>query len=333
MVNPKKILITGVAGFIGFHLAKYLIKKNYKVIGLDNLNNYYSPSLKKDRIKILKKISKKNFNFFKINISNHKSFYNLPKFEINYIFHLAAQAGVRYSLENPQKFIDSNITGFLNVINFAKTRKIKKIFCASSSSIYGLSNKFPYKENHNTDNVLQFYAVTKKTNELMSHVYSNLNNLSIICGRFFTVYGPMGRPDMAIYKFALNILNKKKIQIYNNGNHFRDFTYIDDLIIVLFKIMKKHLSIKKDKYFNILNISSGKRGNILKILKLLEFNLKKKAKVNLINKQKGDMLGTCGSTIKLKKFILYVPKISYKTGIFLFVNWLKKYHLKKYENK
>ena len=329
MVKSRKILITGVAGFIGFHLAKYLIKKNYKVIGLDNINNYYKINLKKDRIKILKKISKKNFYFFKVNISEYKNFSILSKFKIDYIFHLAAQAGVRYSLENPQKFIDSNVTGFLNVIKWAKTKKIGKIFCASSSSVYGSNKKIPFDEKDRTETMLQFYAVTKKTNELMARVYSNLDNLSIICGRFFTVYGPMGRPDMAIYKFALNILRNKTIQIYNQGNHFRDFTYIDDLVVILFRIMNRHLTIKDQKYFDIFNIASGRKGNIKKILELLELNLNKKAKINYISRQKGDMIGTCGNTNKLKKFIYKIPKTNYENGIRLFVKWFIQYYKKK----
>ena len=328
MTKPKKILITGVAGFIGFHLAKYLIKKKYQVIGLDNMNNYYDVSLKKNRINILKDLSKKNFLFFKLNICKYNNFSILHKFKIDYIFHLAAQAGVRYSLEQPQKFIDSNITGFLNIINFAKAQKINKIFYASSSSVYGSNKKIPFEEKDRTDNMLQFYAVTKKTNELMASTYSKLENLSIICGRFFTVYGPMGRPDMAVYKFALRILKKKTIQIYNKGNHFRDFTYIDDLVEVLYKIMNKHLSIRDRKYFNIFNISSGKKGNIEKILKLLEFNLNKKAKINYVNRQKGDMIGTLGSNKKLKKFITKIPITKYEKGIRLFTNWLLKYNKK-----
>ena len=329
MKKKRTILITGVAGFIGFHLARYLIKKKYKIIGLDNLNNYYDVKLKKDRIKILSTASKKNFKFFKLDVSKYKNFSILAKFNIDYIFHLAAQAGVRYSLKNPQKFIDSNVSGFLNVIKFAKEKKIPKMFCASSSSVYGSNNRVPYKEKDNTDSMLQFYAVTKKTNELMARVYSNLDNLSIICGRFFTVYGPMGRPDMAIYKFALSILKKKEVQIYNKGNHYRDFTYINDLIIVLFKIMRKHFIIKNKTYFDIFNISSGKKENILRILQLLEFNLDIKAKIKFIEKQKGDMLRTCGDNAKLKKFISYVPNTSYEKGVNLFIKWFKRYHLRK----
>ena len=328
MTKPKKILITGVAGFIGFHLAKYLIKKKYQVIGLDNINNYYSVSLKKKRIKILKNLSKKNFHFFKLNICKYNNFSILHKFKINYIFHLAAQAGVRYSLKKPQKFIDSNITGFLNIINFAKTQKISKFFFASSSSVYGSNKKFPFDEKDRTDDMMQFYAITKKTNELMASTYSNLENLSIIGGRFFTVYGPLGRPDMAVYKFALNILKKKTIEIYNKGNHFRDFTYIDVLVVILYKIMNKHLTIKDKKYFNIFNIASGRKGSIEKILKLLEINLNIKAKINYVSRQKGDMIGTLGSNKKLTKFISKIPATKYENGIRLFAKWLLKYNKK-----
>ena len=325
-MKKKTILITGVAGFIGFHLAKYLLNKNYSILGIDNMNNYYDTKLKKDRIKILSTFSKKKFTFHKFDIGKIENFSKISKLKIDYIFHLAAQAGVRYSLDNPQKFIDSNITGFLNIIKFAQKKNIKKFFCASSSSVYGSNTKIPFSENQFTDNMIQFYAFTKKTNELMAKVYSKLLNISIICGRFFTVYGPMGRPDMAIYKFALLINKKKTIEVYNHGNHFRDFTYIDDLVSVLFGIMQKHLKIKNSNYFDVFNISSGKKGNIKKILKLLELNLNMKTKIKYISRQRGDMVGTCGETKKLKKFISIIPKTSYANGIKMFSDWFKKYH-------
>ena len=320
------ILITGVGGFIGFHLANHLIKKNYNVVGIDNLNSYYDIKLKKNRIKILNNYPLKKFKFIKMDISKTRNFSKLEELSIGYVFHLAAQAGVRYSIEKPQKFIDSNITGYLNLIEFCNKKKIKKIFCASSSSVYGSNTNLPFSETHVTDNMIQFYAITKKTNEYMSKLYSKLLNISIICGRFFTVYGPMGRPDMAIYKFALKIKNKEIIEIYNHGRHFRDFTYIDDLVDILFKIMNRHLKIKSKNYFNVFNIASGKKGNIKKILKLLEINLQMKTKLSYVRRQEGDMIGTWGETKKLKKFIISLPRTSYTKGIKLFSNWFKEYY-------
>ena len=215
-----KILVTGCAGFIGYHLSKKLIKNpNYHVFGLDNLNNYYDVKLKRDRIVNLKK-TKNGFKFSKIDICNKNKlniFFKRHKF--NYVFHLAAQAGVRFSIQNPKTYFNTNISGFFNILECCKNHNIKHLIFASSSSVYGATNTFPLKENSDTDHPLSFYAATKKSNEVMAYAYSNIYNLPCTGLRFFTVYGPYGRPDMALFKFTKAILNNKKIELYNKGEH------------------------------------------------------------------------------------------------------------------
>ena len=224
----KKILITGCAGFIGYHLTKRL-SKNFKVVGIDNLNPYYDVRLKKDRLKDLNK--ERNFKFFKVDIESFnllKKIFKKNKF--NTVIHLAAQAGVRYSLVNPSRYINTNINGFFNVIENCKIFKVKNFLYASTSSVYGNQSKFPIEENFDTSSPIQLYAATKKSNELLAHCYSHLYKIKTIGLRFFTVYGPWGRPDMALFKFTNNILKNKTIEIFNYGTHTRDFTYIDDII-------------------------------------------------------------------------------------------------------
>ena len=227
------ILVTGCGGFIGFHLALYLLKKNFSVIGIDNLNNYYSKKLKIDRVKELKKFaSKKNkkFSFFKFDLSKNKKLQKIfQKKKINQVVHLAAQAGVRYSLIQPEKYFTNNLLSFFNILEACKDNKIKKLIFASSSSVYGNSKKFKFSEKDNTDYPIQFYAATKKSNEVMAHAYSSLYKLKCFGLRLFTVYGPWGRPDMSIFMFTKNILKNKKIKVFNKGKHSRDFTYVDDI--------------------------------------------------------------------------------------------------------
>ena len=235
----KKIqLVTGVAGFIGFSLALSLLKKKYKIIGIDNLNNYYDINLKKSRLKILKKF--KNFEFIKIDLKQYKDLNKIfIKKKINIVYHLAAQAGVRYSIEAPRAYINSNIIGFFNVLELCKTHRIKHLIYASSSSVYGANKNFPFSESDNCTHPIQLYAATKLSNESMAHSYSALYKLPTSGVRFFTVYGPWGRPDQALFLFTKNILENKKINLFNYGNHTRDFTYIDDVIEGLIKIGKK----------------------------------------------------------------------------------------------
>lgn len=320
----KKILITGCAGFIGFHIAKKFLNEKYKVCGIDNINNYYSVSLKKDRLKILRK--EKEFIFKKIDITNRTKIKNLLKNNrFDAVIHLAAQAGIRYSLKKPYHYIDSNLLGFSNILEEVKNSKIKNFFFASSSSVYGEKNKLPFQEKiSNTENPLQIYAATKKSNEILAKAYFNLYKFKIIGLRFFTVYGPYGRPDMAIFNFVNRILNKKIIYINNYGNHYRDFTHIDYVIETIFILVKKSIKIKKP-FFDIFNIGSSKPVKIMKLVRTLENILKSKTKIKFREKQKGDAHGTYSNTKKITNFTKVQNEIKLESGLIEFVNWYKSY--------
>ena len=321
-MKNKKYLITGSAGFIGFHLSKKLLSKGFIVVGVDNLNNYYDQNLKKDRNKILKKF--KNYKFNKIDIKSYKkleSVFKKNKFEG--IINLAAQAGVRYSLINPKSYIDNNIIGFFNVIDLTRKYRIKNIIYASTSSIYGSQSKFPIKENFDTNNPTQLYAATKKSNEVIAASYNKLYNINTIGLRFFTVYGPWGRPDMAPIKFAKNISRGKPIKVFNKGNHFRDFTFVDDIVDGVFRIIIKKKKVYKNKIYNIGN---GKKVSLFNFIKLIEKNLKKKAKKKFLPLQKGDVIKTHSSTKLLKKDYGYVSKTSVREGVKKFINWYLSYY-------
>ncbi len=315
-------LITGSAGFIGFHLAKKLSKK-YKVIGIDNHNSYYSKKIKADRVKLLKK--NKNYIHIKLDLKNKNKFDKVcKKFKVNFIIHLAAQAGVRYSLQNPEAYIKNNINYFFNVIDVAKDNKINGFLFASTSSVYGKQKKRILDEELKTDSPLSLYAATKKADEIISSAYSQLYSFPIVGLRFFNVYGPWGRPDMALYKFTENILLKKKIDVFNYGNHNRDFTFIDDIIsgiICAIDLVKKK---KKTKYFSIYNLAAGKPISLGKFIKILEKQLGIIAKKRFLPMQTGDVENTFGSIKKLKK-IGYQPKTNINDGIKKFVDWFKKY--------
>ena len=249
-----KILITGAAGFIGYSFCKYLLNKtNYKVYGIDNLNNYYDVKIKKDRLKILKK--SKNFKFKKLDIrNNHLLDIIFRKNKFDFVFNLAAQAGVRYSIKHPRKYIDSNITGFFNIIENSKKYNVKRLFYASSSSVYGESKSFPLDEKE-IINPKNIYALSKKINEEISSIFNKYYKLNVTGLRFFTVYGEWGRPDMMMMKFIDCYFKKKTFQLYNYGKHFRDFTYIDDVIKIMFKLLKKN---KKLKSNDVLNVCSNR---------------------------------------------------------------------------
>ena len=324
-MKSNYILITGCAGFIGFHLSKYLLnEKNYKIIGIDNLNSYYDVGLKKDRLKILKKF--KNFKFHKLDINNKKRLSNIfQKYNFLNVIHLAAQAGVRFSISNREQYFDSNIRGFFNILELSKKYKIKHLLFASTSSVYGNNFKQPFKETYQTDTPLSFYAASKKINEIMAYPYSHLYKMRITGMRFFTVYGPFGRPDMALFKFVSNLMKNKKIELYNNGNHFRDFTYIDDIVKGIVKILFQLP--KTNPPFQLINIGRGKPEHLKKFLNLIKDELKVK-KIMVINKkmQKGDVLSTHASIDKLKKIYGYRPDVSIKTGIKNFIDWYKKYY-------
>jgi UDP-glucuronate 4-epimerase len=329
-----KILITGVAGFIGFNLAKELIKK-HKVVGIDNLNPYYSQKLKKDRLIILKN---KNFKFYKINIIKTKKLIDISKKNnITHIIHLAAQAGVRHSLKFPRDYLNSNLLGTFSILECCKVLKIKNLLLASTSSVYGDIYEKPFNEDFSADRPIQFYAATKRSTEIMAHSYSCLYKVPIICMRFFTVYGPWGRPDMALYKFTKNIMENKKIDVFNFGNHSRDFTYIDDAVIMIkallkkppkkSKISRKTPKLSTSKYpYRIFNLSAGKNVKIIDYIKEIERNLGKKANINFLPLQKGDVVNTSSDTKNLRKYIKIKETIDYKLGIKKFVQWFKIYH-------
>ena len=332
-----KILITGAAGFIGFHLSNFLLRKNFYVYGIDNLNNYYDINLKISRLKILKQ--KKNFFFKKIDIKNYKKLFNyVKKNKIDVIVNLAAQAGVRYSLINPKSYLDSNVFGFFNILEVCRRLKIQNLLTASTSSVYGLNEKFPLKESNAADHPIQFYAATKKSNEIMAHSYSHLFKIPITCLRFFTVYGPWGRPDMALFKFTKSILKKKKVDIFNYGNHARDFTYVDDVVHAIFKLITKPAKANKlwnpkipdssssSAPFKIFNVSNGKRVPLIFFLKEVEKNLKQKALIRYLPLQKGDIKETLSSVSSLNKFLNIKKKINYKLGVKKFVKWYIEYY-------
>ena len=331
-----KILITGSSGFIGFHLSKKLLDKGYKVHGYDSMNDYYDVSLKKARYNILKKY--KNFSFTKNKLENKNSLEKVfKKFKPSIVIHLAAQAGVRYSIEKPRVYLDSNITGSYNIIEVSKKFNVKHLIMASSSSVYGANKKIPFKETDKTETQLSIYAATKKSNESMAHSYSNIWKVPITMLRFFTVYGPWGRPDMALFKFTKGILANKKIDIYNNGKMYRDFTYIDDIVDGIRLLINKIPNHKNfGKYnndslspvapFRILNIGNTKKVFLLDFIKEIEKVLGKKAIRNYMPLQKGDVKQTLSNTNLLKKLTGYNPKTSYKSGIKKFLNWYLNYY-------
>ena len=317
------ILITGSAGFIGYHVTKKILNKNIKVIGIDNIDNYYDINLKKNRIKDLKK--NKKFFFYKLDLLNYKKLDNIVKNKkIKIIIHLAAQAGVRYSIKNPRIYFKSNLEGFFNILEISRHNNIKHLIYASTSSVYGDSKKFPLSEINRTDQPLSFYAATKKSNEVMAHSYSYIYKLPCTGVRFFTVYGPFGRPDMALFKFTKNILNNHPIELYNNGNHFRDFTYVDDIVDGIYSLIKKES--KKSIPYEIFNIGNGTPKKLLDYLKHIEKNLNKISKTKKMPLQTGDIVKTHSNINKLKKYTGYKPKTNIKIGISRFIEWYKEYY-------
>ncbi len=315
------VLITGCAGFIGFHLTNKLLNKSFKVYGIDNINDYYDVNLKKERLKILKKY--KNFDFHKFDLENKNKINFIFKKKIDIVVHLAAQAGVRYSISHPRKYLDSNIHAFFNMIDISSKKNIKHFIYASSSSVYGNSNNFPLNENDNTDKPISFYGATKKCNEVIAHSYSKIANLKCTGLRFFTVYGPYGRPDMSLFKFVDNIKKSKKIDIHNHGKHIRDFTYVDDVINGIYSLIKKKPT--KKNLYQIFNISSSKPISLMQYIKIIEKTLNKKAKINYKSFQVGDVYKTFGSTRQLFNHTGYKPKTNLEKGIKIFCDWHDKY--------
>ena len=312
-----KILITGCAGFIGYHLANSLNSKNIMIYGIDNMNDYYSLKLKKLRLSILSK--KKNFRFVRLDISNYKKLENIfSKTKIDIVVNLAAQAGVRYSLINPRDYVQSNMSGFFNILDLSKKYGIKKILYASSSSVYGDKRKYPVNENE-IANPKNIYSLSKKNNEEIASIYYKQFGLSSIGLRFFTVYGEWGRPDMLMMKYMLAKLNNKKFILNNKGKHYRDFTYIDDVVFVL-----KKLILKKTKGHEIYNVCSNKPIKVSKILSKLDF-LYGQPKIIHKGKLSIEVLKTHGSNLKIKKFIKIKKFTSLNQGILNLVSWAKQY--------
>mgnify|MGYP001242760871 FL=1 len=320
-----KIIVTGAAGFIGMQSCLKLLKSKFTVLGIDNLNNYYDKNLKLNRIKILKKFKK--FHFKKIDISQNGIFNIFKKFKPDFVLHLAAQAGVRHSISHPQDYTSSNLVGFANILECSKLNKIKHLIYASSSSVYGKSKKFPLSESQNDIRPISYYGATKLANEYMAYSYSYLFKLPTTGLRFFTVYGPWGRPDMALFLFTDAIKNKKKIKMFNKGNMVRDFTYIDDITISIDKLIKKIPKRKNSPPHRILNIGSNKPIDLKKYIYALEKELKIKSLKKRYPMQKGDVKHTHASVKKLSKIINFKPKTSISTGIKKFVNWYNEYYV------
>ena len=313
------ILITGAAGFIGFHTCMSLLT-NHKIYGLDNLNNYYDVNLKKSRLKLLKQ--HKNFDFLKIDIQNKNLHGKFKKIELDIIINLAAQAGVRHSLKDPFSYINSNVLGQINLLEFAKKNGVKKFIYASSSSVYGGNKKMPFSVKHRVDNPISLYAASKKSTELLAECYSHLFKIKCIGLRFFTVYGPWGRPDMATFIFTKKIIEKKKIDIFNYGNMQRDFTYIDDIV----EGIKGAINLK-DKYrHKIYNLGNNKPENLKRFVSIIEKELKIKAKKNLLQMQPGDVAKTSANINESKKELKFNPKTSIDEGIPKFIEWYKNYY-------
>ncbi len=334
-----KILITGAAGFIGFHLSKKLLtdKKDFYVTGIDNLNDYYDVNLKKSRLKILQDFQ--NFSFYHADLGDKdkvKEIFRDNSFDI--VVNLAAQAGVRYSLVNPYSYIDSNIYGFLNILEGCRHTGVKHLVYASSSSVYGANKKMPFSVHHNVDHPVSLYAATKKSNELMAHTYSHLYQIPTTGLRFFTVYGPWGRPDMALFKFTKNIIEGKPIEVYNYGEMKRDFTYIDDIIEGVVRVMSKIPTGSSSwdgtnpdpsySYapYRLYNIGNNNPVHLMDFISTIEKNIGKKAIIEFKELQKGDVVETYADIDDLINDVGFKPSTPLEIGIKNFINWYREYY-------
>ena len=319
-----KVLVTGTAGFIGSELTIRLLAKGYEVIGIDSHNDYYDQQLKEDRVKRF--INNKNYKHKRINISDS----NLLKecFEQekpNIVVNLAAQAGVRYSIENPKTYIENNVVGFSNILEECRHSKVEHLVYASSSSVYGANSILPFSTNQKADQPLNLYAATKKSNELMAHAYSHLFKIQTTGIRFFTVYGPWGRPDMALHKFTKAILQGEPIKLFNNGKHTRDFTYIDDVVEGVLKIIEKNNKNEKNKS-KLYNLGNSEQVKLIDFIATIENEIGIKANIELYPLQQGDVLDTQANIDEIINDYNYKPKINYKEGIKKFVKWYKNYY-------
>lgn len=335
-----KVLVTGAAGFIGFHVSKKLLELGHEVVGIDNINDYYDVNLKYDRLKELgidrqdtevfyancSSYSYPDFRFFRMNLEDKTELSDLFKnqnFEV--VCNLAAQAGVRYSLENPDVYIQSNIVGFLNILECSRYHNIKHLVYASSSSVYGNNAKIPFSETDQVDTPVSLYAATKKSNELMAHTYSHLYQIPTTGLRFFTVYGPWGRPDMSPILFADAISNNRSIKVFNNGDMERDFTFIDDIVDGVIRVIEYNVEHRKELY-KVYNIGNNCSVKLLDFIEVMESSFKTKAIKNLMPMQMGDVKRTWADVSRLKKDFNYNPKTNIKEGVSKFADWYLKYY-------
>ena len=332
-----KILVTGAAGFVGYHLCNRLLGMGHQVIGIDNLNDYYDVNLKKARLEQLK--GKGDFTFFRMSLEDREGISALFKSEqFDYVVNLAAQAGVRYSLINPYQYIDSNVVGFINILEGCRQNEVKHLVYASSSSVYGLNTVMPFSVHHNVDHPISLYAATKKANELMAHTYSYLFKVPVTGLRFFTVYGPWGRPDMVLFKFTRAILQDLPIDVFNHGNAKRDFTYIDDIVEGIVRIMTRipeanprwsgnnpdpATSCAKYKLYNIGNNNPV---DLMRFIEILEDCLGRKAKKNMLPLPLGDLPATCADVDDLEAEVGFKPQTPIEEGIRRFVEWYRDYY-------
>jgi len=332
-----KILVTGAAGFIGYHLSSQLLAQGMQVIGLDNLNNYYDTSLKHSRLNQLK--GNPNFSFHHIDLKNTEQVLDLFKNETpEFVVHLAAQAGVRYSLENPHAYIESNVQGFLNILEGCRHYPVKHLIFASSSSVYGANTKMPFSTTDSVDHPVSLYAATKKSNELMAHTYAHLYQIPVTGLRFFTVYGPYGRPDMAYFLFTKAILSGEPIKVFNDGKMKRDFTYIDDIVEGIVRLIPKAPKANKDwdrskpkpsssfAPYRIFNIGNNQPVELLSFIQVLEKALGKEAKKEFLPMQDGDVEATFADVDDLMREVDFKPSTSIETGLTKFVEWYKQYY-------
>jgi UDP-glucuronate 4-epimerase len=332
------ILVTGSAGFIGSAVCIKLLERGEKIIGIDNHNDYYDPKIKEARVERLKRYS--NYKHCKVDLSSRKNLDEVFKnYKIHKVINLAAQAGVRYSMENPLAYINSNIVGFAHILEYCRHYKVEHLVYASSSSVYGANSKMPFSEHDSVNHPLSLYAASKKSNELMAHTYSYLYQLPTTGLRFFTVYGPWGRPDMALFKFTKNILEEKPIDVFNHGKHTRDFTYIDDIVEGVIKTLDNP-AINNENWdsnqpdpatskapWRIYNIGNNKPVKLMDYIDALERTLGKKAKINFLPLQPGDVPDTFANIDDLKNKFSYKPSTSVIEGVANFVNWYKNYYM------
>lgn len=321
-----KILVTGCAGFIGMHVSKFLLTQGHEVVGIDNLNDYYSPQLKLDRLSQIEHIQ--GFSFKKIDISDAEAINQLfTEANFDRVVHLAAQAGVRYSIINPKAYIDANIVGFFNMLEACRHHQIAHLVYASSSSVYGQNTKLPYSESDQVDHPVSLYAATKKSNELMAHSYSHLYGIPCTGLRFFTVYGPWGRPDMSPYIFIKAILEKKPIQLFNYGDMSRDFTYIDDIVRGVVEVLAKPASIEKENSLHrVFNIGNHQPVQLTEYVKVMEAVAGVPAIIELAPMQAGDVLSTYADTELIERITNFKPSTPLSEGLKCFVDWYKNYH-------